>query len=155
CKMASKADPVSDRARDDRVVARQHYAILHPHATKTLQYGSALRTYLVRIGHHSGQRAIDRDVDARAALLLEGGAVGCGLTHADTALSHEALVADVQVIAVDLTFHAEPDAVLRFVAGRDVGPELLRPRPQRLGDRMLQSRLRGCGQSEQVGRCYV
>src|SRR5262249_58751628 len=105
-----------NRPRYDRVVTRQHYAVLHSHAAQAVQHGAALRADLVRIRHHSGHRPIYRDVNARIALLIEGGTIVGGLAHANVALPHETLVTDVQVVTVDFGFHAEPDLILRYLA---------------------------------------
>ena len=68
------------------------------------------------------------------------------------ALAHEALVADMEVVAVDLSFHAQPDAVFRLLAIGDVGADLASLDAQRLSDRMLEARFRGRGQPEQMPR---
>jgi len=101
---------------------------------QALQDRSTFRADLVRVRHQPGYGSIDRDIDARAALLIETGPVERGLANADIALAHEALVADVHIIAVDSALYAESGAVLSFIARRHVAAELLRPFPQRRRD---------------------
>ena len=68
------------------------------------------------------------------------------------ALTQEALVADMQIIAVDLAFDAEADAVFGLLAFGNVGAELARLDAQRLRHRMLQPRFRGGRKPDQMPR---
>ncbi len=86
------------------------------------------------------------------AVAVERGAVGGRAGDADVALAHEALAADMEVIAVDLALDPEADPVLGLVAGRDVDGKLPGPGAQRLGDRMMQPRLGRGREAEQVAR---
>ena len=151
-KVTGQAEPAPNRPRHDRVVARQHHAVLHSHAAQAVQHGAALRADLVRIRHNSGQLTIDRDINARIALLIEGATIVGGLAHANVALPHETLVAHVQVITVDLALHAKPDPIPRFLARRDVDRELLGLDSQCLGHGMLQLGFRRRRQPEQMTR---
>ena len=56
----------------------------------------------------------------------------------------------MQIIAVDLPFDAEADAVFCFLANRDVGAEFVRLAAQRFGDRMLQLGFRRRREPEQM-----
>src|SRR5262249_58926570 len=97
-------------------------------------------------------RAIDRDINTGIALLVEGGSIGTALAQGNVVLPHETLVADVQIVAVDLAFHAEPDPILRFVARWDVDRELLGLDPQCLRYGMSQLRFGRGRQPEQMTR---
>ena len=82
--------------------------------------------------------AVDRDIEAGIAFLIEVRAMGLRLADGDVALAHEALVADMDIVAIDLALDAEPDPVGRFIARGNVDLERARLGTERFSDGMRQ-----------------
>ena len=92
-----------------------------------LDHVPAFGADLIGKRHQPGQCSVDRDINAGMTLAVERGAVGFRNADMDVALAHETFIADMQIIAVDLAFDAEADAVFRFLAIRNIGAELVAP----------------------------
>ena len=146
--MPRQSDLVADRARDNTVVAGQHDRILDAHGMESLDDRAAFRADFVGKGNETRELAIDRNIKAGVAVFVQRTAVQGGGVDLDVALAHEALVADMHVIAIDLAFDAKADAIFGLVAGRNVDREFPRANAQRLGDGMLQARF-GCRREAQ------
>ena len=68
----------------------------------------------------------------------------------DVALPHEPLVADMQVVAVDLTFDAKADPILGLLAIGNVGANFAGLDAKCFGDRVLELRFRRRRQAEEM-----
>src|SRR5262249_15586902 len=140
--LAGEPEPRADGLRDHGIVAGQHDGVAYAHGVQAADDGVTLRPHLVGIGDKAAELAVDRDVKARIAVAVEPTTIEHRAVDIDTALAHEALAADVDVVAVDLAFDAEADAVLGLVAGWDVDLKLLRVGAQRLRHRVMEARFR-------------
>src|ERR1700728_5121108 len=119
-------DIVADRTRHHGIVAGQHDGVLDSHLLQLPDHRPALVADLVRIGNKPGEFAIDRYIEAGEAFFIEAGAIDHGFVGRDVALAHEALIADMDIIAVDLALDPEPEPVLSLVTGRNIDAELAR-----------------------------
>src|ERR1700752_5492275 len=100
--MPGEPDISADGAGDHRIVAGQHDGVLYSPLMQRFDHLTALVADLVRIGHEAGELSVDCDVEARKSALVEAGAIERRFVSHDIALTHEALIADMDIIAVDL-----------------------------------------------------
>ena len=150
--MAREANVVADGTCDHGIVAGQHDGVLDTHLVQLPDHRPALVADLVRIGNKPGKFAVDRYIEAGEALFIEAGAIDHGFVGRNVALAHEALIADMDVVAVDLALDPEAETVLSLVAGRNIDAQLARLAAQRFGDRMLKLGFGGGRQPQQVVR---
>src|ERR1700719_1752803 len=108
------ADGISHR----RVVARQHDGVADTHAVERFNNLPAFRPDTVLIGDEAGKLAIDGDIKAGAAALIDGSAVRASVLDLDVALAKKAFVANMHVVAVDAPIDSEPGPVQGFITWR-------------------------------------
>ena len=110
----------------------------------------AFVAHLVGIRRKPRQSAVGRDIEAGVTLLFESLTVRDGTVYVDTVPMHEALIADMHIIAVDLPFDAKPDGETRIFAGRNVDVQCDGFPPQRVGHGMLQPAFGGGSEANQM-----